>query len=348
MKKLRFICVFIAMIICCLYAIAGCNSSTDNNGGNIDNNSGTGNNDGIDDNDNGGNNANTDGEQKILVAYFSATNNTETIANYIQSYLNADIYEILAAVPYTTADLNYNSDCRANREQNDPTARPEINGSAKNIEQYDVIFIGYPIWWGQAPKIIYTFFESYDYDFSGVTIIPFCTSGSSPIGSSATNLHNLAPNANWLDGQRFSGSTSSQTVTTWVNSILSETPDDEEITVMYLYINNNKIEVTLAQNSAVTALIDILKQGDITYTANDYGGFEKVGSLGHTLPTENSQITTQAGDVILYSGNQIVLFYGSNSWSYTRLGKINGYSTAELRTLLGAGNGSIQVRISLK
>ncbi len=124
--------------------------------------------------------------------------------------------------------------------------------------------------------------------------------------------------------------------------------DEKEITVMFLYINNNKLEVTLAKNKAVTALIDILKQSDITYTADDYGGFEKVGSLGHSLPTENSQITTEAGDVILYSGNQIVLFYGSNSWSYTRLGKINGYSTSELRTLLGAGNGRIQVRISLK
>lgn len=124
--------------------------------------------------------------------------------------------------------------------------------------------------------------------------------------------------------------------------------DEKEITVMYLYINENKIEVTLAENRAVSALIDILKQGDITYTANDYGGFEKVGSLGHSLPTENSQITTQAGDVILYSGNQIVLFYGSNSWSYTRLGRINGYSIAELRTLLCAGSGSVQVRISLK
>lgn len=123
--------------------------------------------------------------------------------------------------------------------------------------------------------------------------------------------------------------------------------DEKEITTMYLYINANKLEVTLAKNSAVDALVELLKQGDITYTANDYGGFEKVGSLGHSLPTENSQITTQAGDVILYSGNQIVLFYGSNSWSYTRLGKINGYSVAELRALLGAGNGSIQVRISL-
>ena len=132
------------------------------------------------------------------------------------------------------------------------------------------------------------------------------------------------------------------------NEIQQPNEDKEELTVMYLYISDNKLEVTLAENKAVTALVDILKQGDIIYTADDYGGFEKVGSLGYSLPTENSQITTEAGDVILYSGNQIVLFYGSNSWSYTRLGKINGYSVSELKTLLGAGKGSIQVKISLK
>ena len=132
------------------------------------------------------------------------------------------------------------------------------------------------------------------------------------------------------------------------NEIQQPNEDKEELTVMYLYINDNKLEVTLAENKAVTALVDILKQGDIIYTADDYGGFEKVGSLGHSLPTENSQITTEAGDVILYSGNQIVLFYGSNSWSYTRLGKINGYSVSELKTLLGASKGSIQVKISMK
>ena len=132
------------------------------------------------------------------------------------------------------------------------------------------------------------------------------------------------------------------------NEIEQPNEDEEELTVMYLYISDNKLEVTLAENKAVTALVNILKQGDIIYTADDYGGFEKVGSLGHSLPTENSQITTEAGDVILYSGNQIVLFYGSNSWSYTRLGKINGYSVSELKTLLGAGKGSIQVKISLK
>ena len=124
--------------------------------------------------------------------------------------------------------------------------------------------------------------------------------------------------------------------------------ETEETSEMYLTINDNKIKVTLAENSSVSALVEILKKGDIVYTASDYGGFEKVGTLGHTLPTNDTQITTQAGDVILYSGNQIVLFYGSNSWSYTRLGKIEGYSVSELRSLLCAGEGNVQVTISLK
>ena len=144
-------------------------------------------------------------EPKVLVAYFSCTNTTKGIAESIHSQvIGSAIYQITPAVPYTSADLNYNTDCRANREQNDPTARPEISGNVENIEQYDVIFIGYPIWWGQAPKIIYTFFECYDYDFNGVTIIPFCTSGSSSMGSSATNLHSLAPKADWKNGARMS------------------------------------------------------------------------------------------------------------------------------------------------
>lgn len=124
-------------------------------------------------------------------------------------------------------------------------------------------------------------------------------------------------------------------------------PNPEVVTKMYITINGNKIEVELLQNSSVEALVDRLKKGEITYTANDYGGFEKVGNLGFSLPTSNTEITTQPGDVILYAGNQIVLFYGSNTWSYTRLGQIKGYSVSELSSLLGAGEGSIQVTISL-
>ena len=159
-----------------------------------------------------------DSGNKILIAYFSATNNTENIANHLHEILGADLYEIVPETPYTSDDLNYSdSSTRATREQNDDSARPAISGSVENIEQYDTIFLGYPIWWGQAPKIMYTFVESYD--LSGKTIVPFCTSGSSPMGSSAANLQVSADNAVWLEGQRFSGGASVADVQSWVDGL---------------------------------------------------------------------------------------------------------------------------------
>lgn len=160
----------------------------------------------------------TEDDIKVLVAYFSATNTTKGVAKRLANGIGADLYEIVPEVPYTSADLNYNnSDSRANREMNDPNARPAISGSVENMEQYDIVFIGYPIWWGQAPKIMCTFMESYD--FSGKTIVPFCTSGSSSIGSSATNLEPLTKGAVWLPGIRFSGSASQNTIMEWVNGL---------------------------------------------------------------------------------------------------------------------------------
>lgn len=145
-----------------------------------------------------------DNGKKILVAYFSATGTTARAANAVVASVDADAYGIVPAVPYTSADLNYNDpDSRTSKENRDDGCRPEIAGSVQNFERYDVIFIGYPIWHGKAPKIIYTFLESYD--FSGKTVIPFCTSASSGIGTSATNLHGLAPSAIWKTGARISG-----------------------------------------------------------------------------------------------------------------------------------------------
>ena len=155
-----------------------------------------------DNNDKDGNNGETgETSSNILIAYFSCTNTTEAIAKHIQTETKGALYEIIPQVPYTEDELKYYTDCRADREQADSTARPAINGGVENISEYDVVFLGYPIWHGQAPKIIYTFLESYD--FSGKTIVPFCTSASSPIGSSDANLHSLASSAKWLSGKRF-------------------------------------------------------------------------------------------------------------------------------------------------
>ena len=155
---------------------------------------------------------------KKLVAYFSATGNTEHIARHIQTVLNADLYEIVPEEPYTDDDLHYSDDnCRANREQNDPDARPAITGTLEHPENYDAVFLGYPIWWGQAPKVMYTFLESYT--FEDATIVPFCTSGSSGIRSSADLLYPLAPDASWLPGQRFDGSASQEDIAAWVEEL---------------------------------------------------------------------------------------------------------------------------------
>lgn len=160
----------------------------------------------------------TDMAAKTLVVYFSATGTTKPLAEYAAEILGADIYEIIAEESYTEADLAYYTGGRADQEQNDSNARPAISGSVENMDSYDTILIGYPIWHGQAPRIISTFLESYD--FSGKTIVPFCTSHSSGIGSSATNLHELCPDTvEWVESRRFEAGTSKDTMEEWLSSI---------------------------------------------------------------------------------------------------------------------------------
>ncbi len=149
-----------------------------------------------------------------LVLYFSATGTTKTIAEKIANFSNSDIIEIVPKEEYTSNDLNYNSDCRANREQNDKNARPEIKNTI-DITKYDTIYLGYPIWWGTNPKIILTLLDSYD--FSGKTIIPFCTSGSTDIKGSVEDLRNYEKDLMIEDGKRFSLNDSDETIQEFVN-----------------------------------------------------------------------------------------------------------------------------------
>lgn len=152
----------------------------------------------------------------IVIVYFSATSHTEKVAQYISNYYNATIIEIIPKVKYTSSDLNYNSPTsRVSKEHNDRSIRPEISNSI-DISSADYVFLGYPIWWGEAPNILYTFVENND--FTGKTIIPFATSASSGIGSSATNLaKNIT--GNWLEGKRFSSNVSNGTVINWLEEL---------------------------------------------------------------------------------------------------------------------------------
>ena len=266
----------------------------------------------------------------VIVVYFSRTWHTEPLAEYIRDELKADIYEIEAKFPYTDDDIKYDTDCRADREQKDASARPEIAGELPDLSKYDTVFLGYPIWHGQAPKIIYTFLESVD--VSGKTVIPFCTSASSPVGSSAENLHRLAPDAVWKDGTRFAIGTSREEIKEWLNHMNVEK-------TLKLFVAGSETPVTWQDNASVDALKELAASG-LTVQMSMYGGFEQVGSLGTNLPRDDKQTTTDYGDVVLYSGNRIVIFYGSNSWSYTRLGHID-LTKEEMIDLLS--NGSVTI-----
>lgn len=137
---------------------------------------------------------------KKLVAYFSASGVTKNIAVRLAKAADADLFEIKPSVPYTRADLDWtNKKSRSSVEMNNPDSRPEIAERLSNMEDYDTVFIGFPIWWYVAPTIINTFVESYD--FSGKTIVPFATSGGSGMGKTVEVLKSLCPNANWENGK---------------------------------------------------------------------------------------------------------------------------------------------------
>lgn len=151
-----------------------------------------------------------------IVVYFSQTGTTRPLALKIAEMTGSDVYEIVPEVPYTDADIDYgNNSSRANREQNDDSARPAIAGEPIDLSGYDTVYLGYPIWWGTIPRIIQTFMDTYD--LSGKTIMPFCTSHSSGIGSSVSAIRQYCPNAEVKDGYRGSGQINEDEIKQWLS-----------------------------------------------------------------------------------------------------------------------------------
>ena len=156
--------------------------------------------------------------KKILVAYFSASGVTAKAAWKLSEAMGADLYEIKPKVPYSSADLNWmDKKSRSSVEMNDPSSRPTIAEKLADMEKYDVVFVGFPIWWYVAPTIINTFLESYD--FSGKTIIPFATSGGSGMGKTNEKLGPSCPGATLLQGKLLNGNLSEDSLKNWVKNL---------------------------------------------------------------------------------------------------------------------------------
>ena len=157
---------------------------------------------------------------KVLVAYFSASGITRRVAQEFASMIGADLFEIVPEKPYTNADLDWqNSKSRSSVEMKDRNSRPAIASKAADMAQYDVVFVGFPIWWYREPSIIDTFMESYD--FSGKMIVPFATSGGSGLGEAPRNMQALAKGANVVNGKRFSVTVSAQELKAWAEAYIN-------------------------------------------------------------------------------------------------------------------------------
>lgn len=155
---------------------------------------------------------------KTLVVYFSATGTTEKVAKRIAKIEGAKLYEIVPEDPYTDADLDYNnSNSRTSKEQNNSSLRPKIRNSLPDLSQYTRVYVGYPIWWGEEPRIMDTFVEHSN--FHHIDVIPFCTSLGSGIGTSERNLAELAGSGHWISGKRFSGNESEHELRSWINAV---------------------------------------------------------------------------------------------------------------------------------
>lgn len=223
MNKKVIIGVVAVLIIAALgvggYFLLSSNDEAGNDNNAVDNNNGTNNNENNDNNENDDNNADVSGGN-TLVVYFSAQGHTEAVAEQIAENLGADIFEIVPADEYTSDDLDWTDDnSRVTREYEDESLRDVqlVSTEVPNWEDYDTIIIGYPIWWGIAAWPVNTFVEAND--FSGKTVIPFCTSSSSGLGQSGELLADAAGTGNWLEGQRFRSNPSDDDIKEFTDSL---------------------------------------------------------------------------------------------------------------------------------
>lgn len=291
---------------------------------------------------------------KTLVVYYSFTGNCKTLAAVLAGYAGADVLEIQPAqegLDYAANNYAIGSSLiTAIREKpNDPASYPAIKAVNRDAADYENIVIVTPLWWSNMAAIMqsYLFMEGSKLKDKKVGLI--VSSASSGISSVVADAKRLVPEAKWAGEALWinnsNRSKSDELVKEWWDG-LNKSEDTMPVEIK-ITVSGKSLPVKIEDNVATKALVAALREASITYEAHDYGGFEKVGGIGRTLPSGDSQITTQPGDVILYASDQIVLFYGSNSWSYTRIGKIQYGTLDELKTFLQAGKGNISVTLSL-
>ena len=300
--------------------------------------------------------ANTEGEiGKTLVVYYSYTGNCREIVTTLRSQIQADVLEIQPA----EKGLRYEANNYALGTQllnaikanpNDASSYPAIDPVTTSLADYQNIIIVTPLWWSQMAAIMQTYLFQSAAEMAGKHVGLIVSSHSSGISGVVSDAKRLLPDVTWMgDALWINASNHSKRaslIENWLGT-LNFAKAQTTMNKMSITIGGQTQTVTLEDNAATKALVEKLQQAPVTVTLNSSGDFEIWGALGFSLPTSNQQITAQPGDVILYSGSNICIFYGTNAWSYTRLGKIDGLTGSELRSFLKAGETGISVTLSL-
>lgn len=300
----------------------------------------------------------TDGQEQsesgsCIVLYCSRTGNTERMAQTISTALGCDMIEVVPETPYEddyNAMLDRAGAELAAIEQGD---YPAVATSVENFDTYDIVFVGYPIWYGHMATPMQAFLHGHADLLAGKRIALFASSGSSGIGTSERDAASLVPDAVFTESLLLTASSLNSMeslVPVWLDEMQisdNQTNADMENNKIRLTVEGGRtFTATLVDNTSAQALVEQLAKGDITVDMEDYADMEKVGTLGISLPRNDRQTTTGPGDLILYQGHNFVIYYDANSWNFTCLGKIDNVSQTELKAALGEGD--VRVTLSLE
>ena len=276
----------------------------------------------------------------------TATGNAHRMAQWIAQETGGDLFLIQTEYTYP---VNYAQAVEVGEGQDIDGYHPKLASHVENMEQYDTVYLVYPIWHYTLSVPACAFLD--EYDLSGKTICAFAANAGSRFADSLERISEAEPGAVVIEGVSVSEreiDAAEETVKNRVREIENELPDEDpagqesdQEQDMRLMIGDTAVTVDWEDNESVMELKELVSEGPVVIDMSMYGGFEQVGAIGATLSSDDVQTITSPGDIVLYADSQIVIFYGSNSWAYTRLGKITGCTDEELASLLGGGNVTI-------
>lgn len=298
-------------------------------------------------------------QSKTLVVYYSHTNNVHRIIIELSSQIEADVVRVEPAekgLDYAANNYAIGSALIAAIRNNpdNPGSYPAIDPVDVNPEEYDTIIIGAPLWWSNIAAPMQTFLFQHGEEMAGKNIGLIVSSASSGISGVESDGRRLVPDGKFLAPSLWirssQTSNASKLIADWLEEINYSTLNTPDMTNNQITIKvgeNATLTATLDDNSSANALMELLAVGPVTIDMRDYGNMEKVGSLPETLPRNDTYFTTHPGDLVLYLGNQFVIYYDNNSYNFTRLGRINGdYTGAALKSILGDGNVTVTLSTS--